>query len=132
MQYQASCCCGQLELTYDGEITKTSLCHCLQCQKRTGSVFGVQTRLDKAKVSIRGESSIFQRKGDEGTDVISFHFCPKCGSTVYYEADWMKESVAVPIGAFADPNLPAPIMQIYGDRKHHWVTLPETTVEYFE
>jgi hypothetical protein len=82
-------------------------------------------------VSIYGESTIFQRKGDDGTDFISFHFCPKCGSTVFYEADWMKGSVAVPIGVFSDPNLPAPMMQIYGDRKHHWVTLPEATVEYF-
>jgi hypothetical protein len=87
--------------------------------------------LDKSKVSFRGESTVYQRTGDEG-GVISFHFCPQCGSTVFYEAPWMPGSVAVPIGAFSNPDLPAPIMQIYGNRKHHWVELPETTIEYFE
>ncbi len=130
MKYEASCCCRQLSLSFEGEIKRTSLCHCFQCQKRTGSVFGVQTRLDKNNVSIRGTSTVFQRKGDEDKDIISFHFCPKCGSTVYYEAPWMTGFVAVPIGAFSDPTLPTPVMQIYGNRKHHWVTLPESTVEY--
>lgn len=132
MKHQASCCCGQLGLTYDGEITRTSLCHCLECQKRTGSVFGVQTRLDRSQVQLYGESSIFQRKGDEGTDIISFHFCPKCGSTVYYEAAWLNGAIAVPVGAFADPSLPTPFRQVYGNRKHHWVNLPETIVEFFD
>lgn len=129
MKHEASCCCGQLGLTYDGEIAKTSLCHCFSCQKRTGSVFGVQTRLDKGKTAIKGESTIYQRIGDEG-NVITFHFCPKCGSTVYYEAPWMPGSIAVPVGAFSNPNLPAPTMQIYGSRKHHWVTVPESAVEF--
>jgi hypothetical protein len=131
MVHEASCSCGQLNLTYTGDIAKTSLCHCFHCQKRTGSVFGVQTRIDKSKVAFNGVSTIYQRTGDEG-NVISFHFCPKCGSTLFYEAPWMPGSVAVPIGAFCNPELPAPIMQIYGNRKHHWVKLPDTTVEHFE
>ncbi len=130
MRHTASCCCDQLKVTYEGDIHKTSLCHCFQCQKRTGSVFGVQTRLDKNKALISGNSTTYQRTGDEG-GVITFHFCPHCGSTVYYEAPWLGESIAVPIGCFANPNLPAPIMQIYGDRKHHWVSLPNSTIEYF-
>ncbi len=130
MKHEASCCCGQLNLTFDGDISKTSLCHCFQCQKRMGSVFGVQVRLDRSKVEIRGESTVYQRKGDEGSDVISFHFCPKCGATVFYEAAWMQGGIAVPVGAFADSSLPAPAMQIYSNRKHHWVDLPESIVEY--
>ncbi len=130
MGHKAACSCGQLGINYDGEITKTTLCHCFECQKRTGSVFGVQTRLDKSKAVITGTSTIYQRTGDEG-GLITFHFCPKCGSTVFYEASWMPGFIAVPIGAFSDPSLPAPVMQIYGDRKHHWVVLPDSTVEYF-
>ncbi|MGZ5279617.1 MAG: GFA family protein, partial [Pseudobdellovibrionaceae bacterium] len=107
MIHNASCCCGQLKLKYDGEITKTTVCHCLQCQKRTGSVFGVQTAIKKAQVVITGDSTVFQRTGEEGA-VISFHFCPKCGSTVYYEGPWLKDAIAVPIGAFGNPGLPTP------------------------
>lgn len=131
-RHSAACCCGQLGLTYNGDIERTTLCHCIQCQRRTGSVFGVQTRLDRSKVEIFGESTVYQRTRDSGESVITFHFCKCCGSTVYYEAPWMEGSIAVPIGAFADPSIIAPIMQIYGNRKHHWVELPPSTVEYFD
>lgn len=65
MKHEATCCCGQLKVIYEGEITKTGICHCLQCQKRTGSAFGVQTRLEKSKVTISGDSTVYQRSGDE-------------------------------------------------------------------
>lgn len=130
MKHDAICSCGQLKVSYDGEIIKTTICHCLACQRRTGSVFGVQTRLEKAKCQIQGESKVYKRTGDD-RNVIEFHFCPTCGATVYYEAPWMPGSIAVPVGAFADPTLPMPTMQVYGNRKHHWITLPEEIKEFF-
>jgi len=131
MSHKASCSCGQLSLEYSGEIKRISICHCFECQKRTGSAFGIQTRFEKNKTVIKGESTIYQRKGDEGTDVISMHFCPKCGSTVYWEAAWLGESIAVAVGTLCNPNLPTPVVHVYGSRKHHWVQLPENIEEYF-
>ena len=36
----ATCSCGQLRLACEGEPVRISICHCLECQKRTGSIFG--------------------------------------------------------------------------------------------
>jgi len=130
MKQTASCCCGQLTVTYGEEILKTSICHCFECQKRTGSAFGVQTRLETEKVSIQGNSTVFQRKGDEG--VVTFHFCPTCGSTVFWELDGMPGSTIVAVGSFTNPELPSPTFMVYGNRKHHWIKMPETAVEYFD
>lgn len=130
MAHLASCCCGQLSLIYADEITKTSICHCFECQKRTGSAFGIQTRLDSSKVLIQGNSTVFQRSGDE-EGVASFHFCPQCGSTVYWELDVMPGSTVVALGAFADPTLPSPTFMVYGNRKHHWIEMPASAIEYF-
>lgn len=129
MKHEASCSCGQLKISYSGDITRTTLCHCFACQKRTGSVFGVQTRLEKSKAEITGESTVYKRVGDEGSEIF-FHFCPKCGATVYYESEWLKDNIAVPIGAFSDPTLPMPTFDVYRDRKHHWVIVPDGIVEY--
>lgn len=129
MKHEASCSCGQLKLVYTGEITKTTMCHCLECQKRTGSVFAVQTTFDRNKSIITGNSTVFKRTGDEGT-ITSFHFCPKCGSTVYYESDWLGEKIAIPIETLSDPSLPMPKVDIYRNRKHHWVILPDDIIEY--
>ncbi len=119
----ASCSCGQLTARVVGEPVRISVCHCLACQRRTGSVFGEQARFPRAGVAISGVSSEYVRVGDEGSGA-TFHFCPKCGSTVYYEPGGLDEFVAIPVGAFADPGFPAPSVSVYESRKHQWVVPP--------
>ena len=58
---------------------------------------------------------------DEG-DERTFHFCPDCGATVFYEIPAM---VAVPVGAFADPTFPPPVFSVWEERRHPWVSVPE-------
>ncbi|MCZ6616567.1 MAG: aldehyde-activating protein, partial [Gammaproteobacteria bacterium] len=41
---RAACSCGNLRLTARGDPIRVSVCHCHACQRRTGSVFGVQAR----------------------------------------------------------------------------------------
>ena len=119
----ASCSCGQLSLTTGEEPLRVSICHCLACQRRTGSVFGAQARFRRSAVQISGMSSLYVRVGDEGSR-ITFHFCPQCGATVHYELDGYPEHVAVPVGAFAEPGFPAPSFSVYEERMHCWVGLP--------
>jgi hypothetical protein len=119
----ASCSCGQLTADVVGEPVRVSLCHCLACQRRTGSVFGEQARFLREKVTISGTSTVYVRVGDEGSKV-RFHFCPSCGATVYYEPEGMEEFVAIPVGAFADPHFPTPSISVYEERMHRWVVPP--------
>jgi len=123
-EHVASCSCGQLTAIARGEPGRISVCHCLSCQKRTGSAFGVQARFPEDVVSVEGRSTQFARTGDDGTTA-RFHFCPECGATVYYLMDAMPGFVAIPVGAFADPTFPPPFVSVYGIRKHPWVQLPE-------
>jgi hypothetical protein len=99
------------------------MCHCLECQKRTGSTYGVQARWPASQTLLEGRSSRFMRVGDEGNS-ITFHFCPDCGSTVYYQFDAVPDIVAVAVGNFADPKFPPPVFSVYEDRKHAWVSTP--------
>lgn len=115
----ASCSCGQLHLTCQGEPGRVSMCHCLECQKRTGSVFSTQARFPRDGVSITGRTSSWARQGDSG-GTATFHFCPTCGSTVYWEMDWAPDFIAIAVGAFADPTFPPPNVMVYEDRMHPW------------
>ena len=120
----AACSCGQLSIQVTGEPVRISICHCLACQRRTGSVFGQQARFRREDVvAIEGRSTEYQRVGDEGSRA-RFHFCPQCGATVYYEFDGMPEFLAIPVGAFADPGFPAPSLSVYEERRHAWVEVP--------
>jgi hypothetical protein len=121
---RASCSCGRLGVVTDGEPVRISVCHCLACQQRTGSVFGAQARFRRADVEVTGPSTAYQRIADSG-NAITFHFCPDCGSIVYYLPAAEPDLIAVPLGAFADPGFPQPTVSVYESRRHPWVGLPD-------
>lgn len=118
---RASCSCGQLHLTVEGDPIRISICHCLACQRRTGSVFGAQVRFHRDRVDgPHGRSAAFTRSCDSGNE-ISFHFCPDCGTTVYWTNDALPDQIVVALGTFADPSLPwRPRHSVYEDRAHAW------------
>lgn len=125
----AACSCGQLTAEVTGEPVRISICHCLSCQRRSGSVFAAQARFPRAQVTTRGRSSQYVITGDEGTSA-TFHFCPHCGATVFYEPQALPDFVAIPIGAFADPQFPAPTVSVYEHRMHSWVVPPSDAEHY--
>ena len=69
---------------------------------------------------------VLTRGGDSG-DNKSFYFCPHCDSIVYYTLQKNPDIVAIPVGAFADPNFPEPQVSYYESRRHSWVHLPAGT-----
>ena len=119
----AACSCGQLQAHVVGAPVRVPVCHCLACQRRTGSVFGAQARFARAAVTLLGSSSEYVRTGDEGGKC-RFHFCPSCGATVYYTLDGLPDAIAIPVGAFANPSFPAPSFSVYEERMHSWVQMP--------
>jgi hypothetical protein len=119
----AACSCGQLTAQVVGEPVRISICHCLACQRRTGGPFAEQARFPRENVTVSGVSTEFTRVGDEGPGA-RFHFCPKCGATVYYELLSLEAFLAIPVGAFADPGFPPPRVSVYEGRKHSWVVTP--------
>ncbi|TYT26716.1 GFA family protein [Luteimonas viscosa] len=127
--HHASCSCGQLTATAHAEPVRISICHCLACQRRTGSVFASQARFPAATVAIEGRSTEYVRIGDEGGRA-RFHFCPVCGVTVFYRPEALPDMVAIPVGTFADPGFPPPTVSVYEDRMHAWVRLPEGIEHY--
>lgn len=120
---EAACSCGQLTLTAEGDPIRISMCHCLACQRRTGSAFGFQARFPEERVRVAGRSSEYVRVADHG-DERRFRFCPDCGATVFYTTEGADDVIAVPIGAFADPSFPQPTVSVWESRRHPWLGLP--------
>ncbi|KJS25878.1 MAG: aldehyde-activating protein [Hyphomonadaceae bacterium BRH_c29] len=118
----ATCRCGQLKASCEGEPVRVSVCHCLECQKRSGSAFAAQARWADEDITVTGEAKVWERVADSGHRV-TYRFCPYCGSTVTYQIEGWPGVTAVPLGAFADPDFPAPKFSVYEDRKHAWVDI---------
>jgi hypothetical protein len=120
----ATCTCGSVSVACEGEPAKVSLCHCLACQKRTGSTYGIGAFFPDAALTLCGETSSYTRPSDSG-HAVTFHFCPNCGSTVWWQASRLPGMTAVAVGAFADPQFPAPQQAVFKVHKHGWVVVPE-------
>jgi hypothetical protein len=102
------------------------MCHCLECQRRTGAVISNQARFPREQVTFAGKATAWMRTAESG-NALTFCFCPTCGSTVYWENEGFPGYVAVAIGNFADPNFPAPTIAVWEESRHPWVSLPPET-----
>ena len=116
----AQCCCGALRVEVSADPDAVVACHCGECQRRTGSVFGVGAYFKREHVHAEGPSKIYVRAGQEGRKLRQ-HFCPTCGTTVFWDADLRPDHIGVAVGAFHDSNFPRPTRSIWEDSKHEWV-----------
>ena len=115
-----------------GEPVRVSVCHCLSCKKRSGSAFAVQARWPKDQVRIEGASKSFVKIADSGNRA-TFHFCPECGSDVYYEIEGkFDDLVAIPVGAFDEPWFATPSYSVWEQRRHDWVEIVGPGVEHMD
>lgn len=126
-----TCRCGQLQVRCSGEPVRVSVCHCLDCQKRSGSAFATQARWPDADVVLTGDFNSWTTIGDSGRSA-TFRFCPVCGSTVTFVIEALPGVTGVPVGAFADPNFPPPEFSVYEERKHPWVAILGNDIERFD
>ena len=125
----ASCSCGQLRIEVEGQPQGVGVCHCLACQRRTGSVFAALAGF-VAPFKVFGTATEYVRTGDHGAK-FRFSFCPVCGTTVFHTEEGVDPSrVAVAVGTFADPSFPPPQDSVYDCRRHGWVQLPLGTKTY--
>lgn len=127
-QRVATCRCGQLTATCTGEPVRVSVCHCLECQKRSGSAFAVQARWPFEQVALSGTFNEWTRVGESGKPA-TFRFCPTCGATLTFVSASMPELTAVPVGSFADPAFPPPRFSVYESRRHPWTCVSGEDVE---
>jgi hypothetical protein len=124
---EATCLCGQLRLEVTGEPLAVSICNCLACKRGTGSAFAMQAGFKADQVRIDGRYTDYLRVSDEADRKEHvLHFCPECGSHVFYTEPEEPGLVVVSVGSFADPSFPPPTESGYDSRRHPWIGLPES------
>jgi len=91
MQVHGSCHCGGIryEATVDPE--RTRICHCLDCQKLTGTAYRVSVPAEEGSLRLlAGQPKVYVKVGDSGARRAQA-FCPNCGSPLFtYDADTPK------------------------------------------
>lgn len=119
----ARCACGALQASVEGDPIVVA-CNCTECQRRTGSVFGVTAYFPRTQVKVSGPSKLFIRGTDSGRKLAN-RFCPNCGTTVILEPENRPDDLGVTVGCFADPAFPKPARVVWARHKHHWIQFPD-------
>jgi hypothetical protein len=122
MSRRAQCSCGALSVEIEGEPAGVVACHCVACQRRTGSVFGVGAYYARDQLALSGPATQYTRPTDAGHTFTSY-FCPTCGTSVYWHSGKNPGMIGVAVGAIADPHFPAPARSVWERAKHDWVEL---------
>lgn len=127
---KASCQCGQLTVEVPGPTPAVVACHCIACQRRTGSPFGVAAYFAHDQVKVSGTSKRYDRPTALG-GVFENHFCPDCGTTLYFRGGKNPDVTGVAIGCFVDSHEMAPARSVWEEGRHAWVSIP-TALQHFE
>ena len=117
------CACGSVRYRLTSEPLFTHCCHCLNCQRQTGSAFVINALIESDRVELlAGEPVVVDAPRDDGSAQRIFR-CPTCQVAVYSEYG-RPEVKFVRTGTLDDPSAVAPDVHIYTRSKQPWVTLP--------
>jgi hypothetical protein len=109
--YTGGCQCGAVRFRAE-RVGRPSICHCRMCQKAFGAFYGPLVTSHGVEW-IRGAPRHFA-----SSNLVRRGFCADCGTPLTYEYDGRIE---LAIGAFDDPTLVAPVIQVNPDDKQPFV-----------
>lgn len=119
----ARCSCGQLAVELEGDPVLNALCHCSDCCRRTGSAFGWQAYFLEGQVKeTRGTA---KSRAVPVAEPQTRHFCPDCGTTLWWTSGTAPGMVGIAGGAFDAGVLGEPIASYRDDNRCAWLAVPQ-------
>ena len=129
---EGSCQCGEVHYQIKGEPLVLYRCHCTECQKQSGSGFGMSMWVQNDDFEIlRGSLKHFQRIADSGGKMECF-FCGICGVRIYHKTLNKKQDyIVLKPGTLHNTQALLPTADIWLKSKQVWFVPPDET-DHFE
>ena len=121
---EGGCSCGAVRYRLTSEPMFTHCCHCLNCQRQTGSAYAINLLIEADRVElVAGDPQPVDVPRDDGSTQRIFR-CPTCQVAVY--SLYSRPEVRfVRGGTLDDPSQARPDVHIFARSKLPWVTIPE-------
>ena len=118
------CACGAVRYRLRSEPLFVNCCHCLNCQRQTGSAFVLNVIIEADRVELTaGEPVAVDAPRDDGS-AQQIYRCPTCQVAVYSVYS-RPDALFIRGGTLDDPRALVPDVHIFVRSKVDWVTLPE-------
>jgi hypothetical protein len=126
VQREGGCSCGAVRYRLASDPMFIHCCHCLNCQRQTGSAFVVNLLIEADRVELlAGDPQPVDVPRDDGSNQRIYR-CPTCQVAVFSEYG-RPEVRFVRGGTLDEPAGITPDVHIYTKSKVGWIALPEST-----
>ena len=124
---EGGCQCGGLRYGLSKPPLVTIACHCTDCQRQSGSAFGMTMVVPRDGFRwLAGKPRIYRTHGDSGTSK-DCAFCPECGNRIYNALGNLPDTLNLKPGTLDDTSDFAPAMHVWLSSRQPWTPLLEGT-----
>jgi hypothetical protein len=122
---EGGCACGAVRYRLASDPLFVHCCHCLNCQRQTGSAFVVNLLIEADRMELlAGEPRPVEVPRDDGSTQRIYR-CPSCQVAVFSDYGGPKLRF-VRGGTLDDPTSVTPDAHIYTRSKVGWLALPDS------
>jgi hypothetical protein len=122
---EGGCACGEVRYRLTSDPLFVHCCHCLNCQRQTGSAFVINLLIEADRAELlAGDPQPVDAPRDDGSKQRIFR-CPTCQVAVFSEYGW-PELLFVRGGTLDRPSEVTPDVHIFTRTKLPWITLPDS------
>jgi hypothetical protein len=122
--YTGGCQCGSVRYVVTTEPIRLAACHCKECQRQSGSAFGMSMLVKRDSLTVTGPTKQFVRTADSGNEVVGV-FCPDCGVRIYHAPKLVQDVIALKSGTLDDTSWLRPGSFIWMRSAQGWVPVPD-------
>lgn len=122
------CLCGAIRYRLTGDPVTFYACHCSDCQRQTGSAFGLSMIVRREDVVLeQGEPQRFEIPMPDGR-IKRGRFCAACATRIWGEPVALPDLYVLRPGTLDDPGAFEPVGHIWTRSALGWVPIPEDSV----
>ena len=118
------CACGAVRYRLGSAPMFVHCCHCLDCQRQTGSAFVLNALIETDRVAVLSGAPVAVAVPTDSGRPHEIFRCPTCHTALW--SDYGRRGVLrfVRVGTLDDPSALPPDVHIYTRSKLPWVALP--------
>jgi len=122
--YPGGCQCGSVRYELTAEPIRLVACHCKECQRQSGSAFGMSMLVREDSLAVTGTTKRFTRIADSGNENTGV-FCPECGVRIYHIPRYAQDVLVLKPGTLDDTRWLRPAYFVWTKSAQGWVPVPD-------
>jgi hypothetical protein len=127
---EGGCSCGAVRYRLASPPMFVNCCHCLDCQRQTGSAFVINALIETDRVIVTGAAPVAYHVATPSGRGQDIYRCPTCEIAVWSVYGGRTVFRFVRVGTLNDPTALAPDAHIFVKSKQPWVVLPASQPQF--